>query len=60
MCKFVISCYWLCSMGRYLGVAYEMGQSLATNMKQTYMVLVTRSSSGVQLQVISDVQWSLK
>ncbi len=41
--------YWLCHVGRDLGVVYVMSQSLATNMKRTHMVLVTHSSAVVTL-----------
>ena len=41
--------YWLCHVGRDLGVVYVMSQSLATNMNRTHMVLVTHSSRVVTL-----------
>jgi hypothetical protein len=47
-------------VGRDLGVVYEMDHCLATNHNKHQTVLVTHSSSGVQLQVIVDVKWSLK
>ena len=42
------------------GVVIEMGQSLVANQNQSHIMLVTRSSGAIQLQVIVDVKWALK
>ena len=47
-------------MGRDLGVVFEMNQNLITNHNREHMMLVTHSASGVHVQVIVDVKWSLK
>ena len=45
---------------RHLGVVSKMGHSLAAKQKWSHMVLITHSSSGVQLQAIVNAKWSLK
>lgn len=46
--------HWLYHVGRDLRVVYEIGQSLIANHKRSCMMLVTHSTSGVQLQVSID------
>ena len=41
--------YWLCHVWIDLGVVSKTGQSLATNHSQPHMVLITCSSSEIQL-----------
>ena len=47
-------------MGRDLGVVSKMNQSLAANQHPPHMMLVTRFSSGIHLQVIINLRCSLK
>ena len=42
--------------GGGIRVVYEMGRSSVAHHNESYMVLVTHSSSGVQLQVTVDVK----
>lgn len=44
--KFVMI-YWLCHVGRDLGVVFKMSQTLITNQNRPHMVLVTHFSYGV-------------
>jgi hypothetical protein len=40
-----------------MGVVFELIQSFATTQNQSHVVLIIRSSSGVQLQMAIDVKW---